>query len=163
MNPGGYLASYIDSRDKDRGNGMDYFSLSGSCLFSIMIPENFLIGCYVKFFKEHRIESRYLNLMHICVMLLGGAGVFVCMIRNTGPYIPFVLFGGLIVGIVQSMIEYRNIEDYQTGIPFVEIFLNRIKILGGVLIIFVPYFSAFQQYILHSVSEEVRNFCILFI
>lgn len=71
---------------------MDYFSLSGSCLFSIMIPENFLIGCYVKFFKENGIKSRYLNVVHICVLFLGGAGVSICVTRNADPYIPFVLF-----------------------------------------------------------------------
>lgn len=140
---------------------MDYYSISGSCLFSIMVPENFLIGCYVKFFKENGIKSRYLNVVHICVLLLGGAGVFVCVTRETDPYIPFVLFVGLIVGIVQNMIKYRHIEDYQTGIPSVEIFLNRIKIFWGLWMIFVPYFSVFQKFILHSVSEEVKIFCYI--
>jgi len=138
---------------------MNYFSLSGSCLFSIMIPENLLIGCYVKFFKNNGIKNVYLNMVHICVLLLGGAGICICVTQNTEPYIPFVLFGGLIVGIVQSMISYRRIENYQTNILFAKSFLSWMKIIFGVVIIFVPFHFIFQNYILHFVCKEVRFFC----
>lgn len=136
---------------------MNYFSLSGSCLLSILIPVNMLAGSYMSYCRKNGKSSLYPN----CMILLGaGVGTLYLYYLKSDPYILFCLSMGTVVGIVQSTYIHRKTEYIEELDP-VEIIDAKIQMVLGVILVILPYFSFFQKYILVNCVMEVKYLCYL--
>lgn len=130
---------------------MDYYSLSGSCLFSILIPVNFMVGCYTFFLKEKGVKKRCLLVTDCCIFTIALVYSWMCIRRKLDLYVPFIITGGVLLAIIQSRFCYRKVQKRIEGLSCLEILIKKTRILCGIVIIILPHFTAFQNYILKDV------------
>lgn len=139
---------------------MKYFSIQGSCLISILIPLNFLIGDYAIWFKQH--GNKRTKILLDLVILMIGIGITYCLIREKiDPYVPFVFLGGIILAIIQNEFFIKKVEHRQESYNILEIFFKYLNILMGVFICVLPHFSFFYDLILSESNRYVIVICNL--
>ena len=139
---------------------MNYYSIAGSCLLSILVPLNFAVGCYVQFFQE-KGRKKSIYIFYIIVFVFAFIGMIICTIRKTDPYVPFILMGGTVVAIIQSHVSYRKMDERNVILNDLEMFIKLIKILFGVLLIVIPHWDFFESIILVETGIEVKNACYI--
>ena len=87
---------------------MEYLNLEKSGLITILIPLNFLIGEYTLFF---RLNGWSRKIIHLITGVIDLFFVVATIASGEHPYYPFVIFGGMLVGIIQSEWCYRKISE----------------------------------------------------
>lgn len=132
---------------------MEYYTIQGSCLFSILLPLNFLIGDYSIWFKQRGMKKLVLFAdVIVCVI---GIGITACLIREkVDPYIPFIFMGGIVIAIIQNCLISRKVKYRKGSYNELEIFFKYINIVLGVLICIFPHCSIFYDLVL-STSEKI--------
>lgn len=86
---------------------MKYFTVQGSCLISILIPINYLIGEYTKWFvRKNKKELK--RKWDVAIVLIGIVLTAYYIYLSIDPYIPFVFMGGILVGIVENTLLWKN-------------------------------------------------------
>lgn len=135
---------------------MEYYTIQGSCLFSILLPLNFWIGDYSIWLKQRGMKKSVL-FADILVFVIG-IGITVCLIRKKiDPYISFVFMGGIVVAIIQNCLISRKVGHRKEPYNELELLFKYINIVLGVFICVFPHFPIFYNIIL-STSE---NFVII--
>lgn len=135
---------------------MEYSTLQGSCLISIIIPLNFAIGDYTLWLKKHGLK---IYGVHIIVLILG-AGITAFLIKTVeDPYIPFIFIGGIIVAIIQNNIISRKIVKKEEPYNNVEIILKIMEMILGIVLIVIPYTDFFNSLFLNSCIKTVCIIC----
>ena len=139
---------------------MEYYTIQGSCLFSILLPLNFWIGDYSIWFKQHG-KKRVVFLMNIIICVMG-VGVTVCLIREKiDPYIPFVFMGGIVVAIIQNCLLSRKEKHIKEPYNELELLFKYINIVLGVFICVFPHFPIFYNFILNTSEKFVVIICYI--
>ncbi|MBQ9886543.1 MAG: hypothetical protein IJM37_06785 [Lachnospiraceae bacterium] len=109
---------------------MEYLDLQKSCLFSVLIPINFLVGDYI---KECKIKGRKHWIIDGIIMILSLIVSVKLCIDKVDPYLSFILVGGVVVAIIQNSYIFRKKREKKTNI---EMYLD---ILIGILILIIPH------------------------
>lgn len=132
---------------------MEYFTLQGSCLISILIPINLAIGDYTLWFRKNN-AIRYKRITDVMLLLIGGLLSIYLIKKSVDPYIPFIFFAGILVAIIQNsfFLKSRNVNADNILIDFIGI------ILGGI-IISLPYINIFYEIFLNNIYKEVVILC----
>lgn len=131
---------------------MDYYSIQGSCLLSILLPSNFCIGEYIKMCRKKNIKHWYID---IVVLIISIAVVSKLIYDKQDPYISFIVMGGVLIGIIQNSYIYRNA-------PIELSFEKYLSIILGFVIIGFPNLSFFKEWILSDMCNAVRIMCHAF-
>ena len=113
---------------------MEYLNLEKSGLITILIPLNFLIGEYTLFFRLNGWSRKIIHLITGVIDLF-----FVVAIIASGehPYYPFVIFGGMLIGIIQSEWCYRKISEETNCWDKIDILFKKGRILLGAILIII--------------------------
>lgn len=135
---------------------MEYITLQGSCLISILIPINFAVGEYSKFLKEIGLKKYYAD---IIVLLLGAIITGKLVRNNIDPYVSFIFMGGIIVAIVQNTLIYRKTVKRVNTINHVEKILKLIEIAVGAIIIILPHINIFYIWFLDGTNKVIHILC----
>lgn len=139
---------------------MNYYSIAGSCLLSILVPLNFAVGCYVLFFHE-KGKKTSIFIYDIFVFAVALVGMIICINRKTDPYVPFIIIGGAVVAIIQSHVSYRKVDKRNDCLNDLEMFIKKIKLLFGVFLIIMPHCDFFESAILVEAGIEVKIACYI--
>ena len=104
---------------------MEYFTLQGSCLISILIPLNFAVGDYTLWFRKNN-AIRYKRITDVVLLLIGGLLSIYLIKKRVDPYIPFIFFAGILVAIIQNsfFLKSRNVNADNKVIDFIGIILE---------------------------------------
>lgn len=94
---------------------MEYLNFEKSGLIIILIPLNFLIGEYTLFF---RLRGWNRKIIHFVIAVISLINVAVLILSGENPYYPFSIFGGMLIGIVQSEWNYRKVDKLTFHILF---------------------------------------------
>lgn len=87
---------------------MEYLNLEKGGLITILIPLNLLIGEYTLFF---RLNGWSRKIIHLITGVIDLFFVVAIIASREHPYYSFVIFGGMLVGIIQSEWCYRKISE----------------------------------------------------
>lgn len=87
---------------------MEYLNLEKGGLITILIPLNLLIGEYTLFF---RLNGWSRKIIHLITGVIDLFFVVATIASGEHPYYPFVIFGGMLIGIIQSEWCYRKISE----------------------------------------------------
>ena len=87
---------------------MEYLNFEKSGLITILIPLNFLIGEYTLFF---RLNGWSRKIIHLITGVIDLFFVVAIIASREHPNYSFVIFGGMLVGIIQSEWCYRKISE----------------------------------------------------
>ncbi len=133
---------------------MEYFTLQGSCLISILIPLNLAIGDYTLWFKKNN-AIRYKRITDVVLLLIGGLLSIYLIKKRVDPYIPFIFFAGILVAIIQNsfFLKSRNVNADNILIDFIGI------IFGGI-IISLPHINIFYEMFLSNTYKEAVILCL---
>ena len=112
---------------------MEYLNFEKSGLITILIPLNFLIGEYTLFF---RLRGWNRKIIHFVIAVISLINVAVLILSGENPYYPFSIFGGMLIGIVQSEWNYRKV-DKLTVLDKIEVMLKAGRALMGVIVLFI--------------------------
>jgi len=137
---------------------MEYFTLQGSCLLSILIPVNFAIGDYIKFCKENGI-NRVIG--EVALLFVGGIVTTIFILEEKDPYISFVWLGGIIVAILQNEVIFRKIRKTIGQLEITNRITGITKILEGTVLIILPHLSVFVEWILKDAEYSVQVLCLV--
>ena len=112
-------------------SAMEYLNLEKGGLITILIPLNLLIGEYTLFF---RLNGWSRKIIHLITGVIDLFFVVATIASGEHPYYPFVIFGGMLIGIIQSEWCYRKISE-ETNWSKIDILLKGRILLGVILII----------------------------
>lgn len=112
---------------------MEYLDFEKSGLITILIPLNFLIGEYTLFF---RLRGWNRKIIHFVIAVIDLIFVVVLIFCGDEPYYPFIIFGGMLIGIAQSEWNYRKV-DKLTVLDKFEVMLKAGRVLMGVIVLFI--------------------------
>lgn len=112
---------------------MEYLNLEKGGLITILIPLNLLIGEYTLFF---RLNGWSRKIIHLITGVIDLFFVVATIASGEHPYYPFVIFGGMLIGIIQSEWCYREISE-ETNLSKIDILLKKGRILLGVILIII--------------------------
>lgn len=127
---------------------MEYLNLEKGGLITILIPLNLLIGEYTLFF---RLNGWSRKIIHLITGVIDLFFVVATIASGEHPYYPFVIFGGMLIGIIQSEWCYRKISE-ETNLSKIDILLKKGRILLGTILIIIEivirmlYPSMFKLY-----------------
>lgn len=127
---------------------MEYLNLEKGGLITILIPLNLLIGEYTLFF---RLNGWSRKIIHLITGVIDLFFVLATIASGEHPYYPFVIFGGMLIGIIQSEWCYRKISE-ETNLSKIDILLKKGRILLGAILIIIEivirmlYPSMFKLY-----------------
>ena len=112
---------------------MEYLEIEKSGLITIMIPLNFLIGEYTLFFRLLGWKRKIIHFVIVVIdLIFAGALIF----SGEDVYYPFIIFGGMLIGIVQSEWSYRKV-DKLIALDRIELMLKAGRVLMGVIVLFI--------------------------
>ena len=112
---------------------MEYLNLEKGGLITILIPLNLLIGEYTLFF---RLNGWSRKIIHLITGVIDLFFVVATIASGEHPYYPFVIFGGMLIGIIQSEWCYRKISE-ETNWSKIDILLKKGRILLGAILIII--------------------------
>ena len=112
---------------------MEYLNLEKGGLITILIPLNLLIGEYTLFF---RLNGWSRKIIHLITGVIDLFFVVATIASREHPYYSFVIFGGMLVGIIQSEWCYRKISE-ETNLSKIDILLKKGRILLGAILIII--------------------------
>ena len=112
---------------------MEYLNFEKSGLITILIPLNFLIGEYTLFF---RLNGWSRKIIHLITGVIDLFFVVAIIASREHPYYSFVIFGGMLVGIIQSEWCYRKISE-ETNWSKIDILFKKGRILLGEILIII--------------------------
>ena len=112
---------------------MEYLNLEKGGLITILIPLNLLIGEYTLFF---RLNGWSRKIIHLITGVIDLFFVVATIASGEHPYYPFVIFGGMLIGIIQSEWCYRKISE-ETNLSKIDILLKKGRILLGAILIII--------------------------
>lgn len=112
---------------------MEYLNLEKGGLITILIPLNLLIGEYTLFF---RLNGWSRKIIHLITGVIALFFVVATIASGEHPYYPFVIFGGMLIGIIQSEWRYRKISE-ETNWSKIDILLKKGRILLGAILIII--------------------------
>ena len=112
---------------------MEYLNFEKSGLITILIPLNFLIGEYTLFF---RLNGWSRKIIHLITGVIDLFFVVATIASGEHPYYPFVIFGGMLIGIIQSEWRYRKISE-ETNWSKIDILFKKGRILLGAILIII--------------------------
>lgn len=112
---------------------MEYLNLEKGGLITILIPLNLLIGEYTLFF---RLNGWSRKIIHLITGVIDLFFVVATIASGEHPYYPFVIFGGMLIGIIQSEWRYRKISE-ETNWSKIDILLKKGRILLGAILIII--------------------------
>lgn len=135
---------------------MEDFTLKGSCLLTILIPMNFLIGDCIELCKKREIKRGVLN---VIFLLCGLIGSVMLLWSISDPYYSFIWGGGIIVAIIQNEFIFRKVKKAEETLGLIEKISVIIKIIGGVILILIPYIPLFYNMLLAEMSGIVCTLC----
>ena len=127
---------------------MEYLNLEKGGLITILIPLNLLIGEYTLFF---RLNGWSRKIIHLITGVIDLFFVVATIASGEHPYYPFVIFGGMLIGIIQSEWCYRKISE-ETNLSKIDILLKKGRILLEAILIIIEivirmlYPSMFKLY-----------------
>jgi len=137
---------------------MEYFTLQGSCLLSILIPIHFAIGDYIKFCKENGF-NRFIG--EVALLFLGGIVATIFILEKKDPYISVTWLGGIIVAILQNEFIFRKIRKTTGEIKITDKIVGIINIIEGIVLIVLPHLSVFVEWILKGTEYSVQASCLV--
>ena len=112
---------------------MEYLNLEKGGLITILIPLNLLIGEYTLFF---RLNGWSRKIIHLITGVIDLFFVVATIASGEHPYYPFVIFGGMLIGIIQSEWCYRKISEETNCWDKIDILFKKGRIwMGAILII----------------------------
>ena len=112
---------------------MEYLNLEKSGLITILIPLNFLIGEYTLFF---RLNGWSRKIIHLITDVIDLFFVVAIIASREQLYYSFVIFCGMLIGIIQSEWCYRKISE-ETNLSKIDILLKKGRILLGAILIII--------------------------
>ena len=112
---------------------MEYLNFEKSGLITILIPLNFLIGEYTLFFHLNGWSRK---IIHLITGVIDLFFVVATIASGEHPYYPFVIFGGMLIGIIQSEWRYRKISE-ETNWSKIDILFKKGRILLGAILIII--------------------------
>lgn len=112
---------------------MEYLNLEKGGLITILIPLNLLIGEYTLFF---RLNGWSRKIIHLITGVIDLFFVVATIASGEHPYYSFVIFGGMLIGIIQSEWRYRKISE-ETNWSKIDILLKKGRILLGAILIII--------------------------
>ena len=112
---------------------MEYLNFEKSGLITILLPLNFLIGEYTLFF---RLRGWNRKIIHFVIAVIDLIFVAVLIFSGEDPYYPFIIFGGMLIGIAQSEWNYRKVDEL-TVLDKIEVMLKAGRVLMGVIVLFI--------------------------
>ena len=112
---------------------MEYLNLEKGGLITILIPLNLLIGEYTLFF---RLNGWSRKIIHLITGVIDLFFVVAIIASREQLYYSFVIFGGMLIGIIQSEWCYRKISE-ETNLSKIDILLKRGRIWMGVILIII--------------------------
>ena len=112
---------------------MEYLNLEKSGLITILIPLNFLIGEYTLFFRLNGWSRKIIHLITGVIDLFFVAAIIA---SREQLYYSFVIFCGMLIGIIQSEWCYRKISE-ETNWSKIDILLKKGRILLGAILIII--------------------------
>lgn len=112
---------------------MEYLNLEKGGLITILIPLNLLIGEYTLFF---RLNGWSRKIIHLITGVIALFFVVATIASGEHPYYSFVIFGGMLIGIIQSEWRYRKISE-ETNWSKIDILLKKGRILLGAILIII--------------------------
>lgn len=112
---------------------MEYLNLEKGGLITILIPLNLLIGEYTLFF---RLNGWSRKIIHLITGVIDLFFVVATIASGEHPYYSFVIFGGMLIGIIQSEWCYRKISE-ETNWSKIDILLKKGRILLGAILIII--------------------------
>ena len=112
---------------------MEYLNLEKGGLITILIPLNLLIGEYTLFF---RLNGWSRKIIHLITGVIDLFFVVATIASGEHPYYPFVIFGGMLIGIIQSEWCYRKISE-ETNWSKIDILFKKGRILLGAILIII--------------------------
>ena len=111
---------------------MEYLNLEKGGLITILIPLNLLIGEYTLFF---RLNGWSRKIIHLITGVIDLFFVVATIASGEHPYYPFVIFGGMLIGIIQSEWCYRKISEETNCWDKIDILFKKGRIWMGVILI----------------------------
>ena len=96
---------------------MEYLNFEKSGLITILIPLNFLIGEYTLFF---RLNGWSRKIIHLITDVIDLFFVVAIIASREQLYYSFVIFCGMLIGIIQSEWGYRKISE-ETNLSKIDI------------------------------------------
>lgn len=139
---------------------MEYLNYKISGLVTILIPLNFLIGEYTLFF---RLSGWNRKIIHFLIVVIDLIFVGVLIFSGLDPYYPFITFGGMLVGIVQSEWNYRKVDKLKV-LDRIEVMLKAGRVLIGVVVLFIVLVVRLlypQMFLGLPLIERIFSYCIL--
>ena len=107
---------------------MEYLNFEKSGLITILIPLNFLIGEYTLFF---RLNGWSRKIIHLITGVIDLFFVVATIASGEHPYYPFVIFGGMLIGIIQSEWRYREFSEETNYWDKIDILFKKGRIFVG--------------------------------
>lgn len=138
---------------------MEYLTIQGSCLISVLIPLNFAIGDYAIWFNENGMK-KWKNVLDIAFLLTGGSIALSLVAKGVDTYVPVMLFGGIAVAIIQNSVITRKTKEIEDRYEFEKLF-HWIGILIGIIIIALPHTKGFFDLTLSECRVEVIFMCYI--
>ena len=115
-------------------SAMEYLNLEKGGLITILIPLNLLIGEYTLFF---RLNGWSRKIIHLITGVIDLFFVVATIASGEHPYYPFVIFGGMLIGIIQSEWCYRKISEETNCWDKIDILFKKGRIWMGVILIII--------------------------
>ena len=113
---------------------MEYLNLEKGGLITILIPLNFLIGEYTLFF---RLNGWSRKIIHLITGVIDLFFVVAIIAGREQLYYSFVIFGGMLIGIIQSEWRYREFSEETNYWDKIDILFKKGRILLGAILIVV--------------------------
>ena len=137
---------------------MNYYTIQGSCLLSIMIPLSLAIQEYALWLKENG-WSKYKWKLHICTCMI--VGIIICYLNSRAlrPYLPFVTGGATVLALTEGNFFVKKQPVQKEPYNQLELVIKYIGIVKGVGIIIAPHTSIFYENILSDCVNEVVVMC----
>ena len=124
----------VDIHTIQEVSAMEYLNLEKGGLITILIPLNLLIGEYTLFF---RLNGWSRKIIHLITGVIDLFFVVATIASGEHPYYPFVIFGGMLIGIIQSEWCYRKISEETNCWDKIDILFKKGRIWMGVILIII--------------------------
>ena len=139
-------------------DNMNYYTVQGSCLLSILIPLGLLVEEYAIWLKVNGWK-KYKWKVDVFSCIIGVITIYYLINRKVDPYLPFITGTGIVTPIIQGNFIIKRWEVQKEQYNNLEIILKYIGIMIGIGTIILPHTNIFYQNVLSRCVKEVVVMC----
>ena len=144
---------------------MNYFSLKGGYILTILLPTFFIISKILTFlyiYYDNKKVRRIFNYVSVIFSVISTIIIYFNISRH-GEYFCFIWSGAIIIPLIIFNLMYRNKEKDETNyINIFELIIIIVSMIWGVIILIIPQSSIFTLIGGNSNSSIDRISIILF-